>query len=312
MVTAEENLEQLRAALDDNGACLKHAPLEQVQTKPLDDPDSLSFAILFGYTREERGDNEREVWVHLYPLAGNNGRAEVQFHSHADPERGHVKYDGPSVIKLLSRRAAAFTLPGTAHSSRSKILALTRYYFLQKLAEYGNEADIQKIALGGLPLSKTMREELEAACWALNEASLKAGTAHSQPFEAPNPFPSSLPQVLDHTNRIEQTTEANQALAARVGQDQELTALSATSRPTIETLIALKTTEEGLARELLDIDNEMATLAAKRKAKSAEADAVKKQREGFFRGLDLMEAYRLGEEVGRAEVEDRVKRQKRE
>lgn len=309
MVTAADSLAQLRAALGNNGACLEHARLQQVETQPLDDPDGLSFAILLGYTEEGCDGSQRKVLIHLYPLPGINGRAEIQFHSHATRGNEHARYDGSYIVKRLSRPAAAFALPGRTQFSLNKILALARYYFLQKLVEYDNNTDAEKIALGGLPLSKSMRDELEAACSAIYETSLNGGipVAQSQHCEKPSSSLSRSLGAQEDFSITGQDIQGHQALCTlRAAQGQDLTKYTAEPPTTLNQLITLRRTEKRLEKDVRDLDMQLAALAAERDAKAADVDMVKRQQEELFYGLDIMEIYRLGEEVGRADVENHL------
>ncbi|KAI8940657.1 hypothetical protein NX059_001927 [Plenodomus lindquistii] len=329
MVTAAENLAQLRAALGKHAAFLKHAPLKQVKTQQLDDPDSLSFAILFGYIKDPcstgEGKSEREVWLHLYPPMSANRWGEVQFHSHAASEVDYVKYDAINIIKGVTRRAAAFVFPGTGQLSKHKVLALTRYYFLEKLVEYNNAGDAEMIANFGVPLSDHVRGALEAVCRELEEAhkadeptaersdhesgrtsgvirtSTTQNISHSSsPLSSPPENPSHL--TANGHNDVERETVTTQ----QGTQGQSIAARFNTSQPTVDALIALKNTEEEVANDVRRIDNEVAALQAKRKAKEVEAEMIRTRQEVLIRGLEPVAAFKLGEEL------ERQKRQKRE
>ncbi|KAF2854220.1 hypothetical protein T440DRAFT_270641 [Plenodomus tracheiphilus IPT5] len=332
MVTATESLAQLRADLHDNGHSLQYARLQEVKTQPLLEPDSISFAILFGYTIDELDDSERAVWVHFYPPSRPTSQGEVRFHSHEGPGKEHIKYDANNIVRATLRRAAAFTLPGTAHTSRSKLVALARYYFLEKLVEGNNKEDADKVALKGVPFSRTAWEELEAAChlWMdvpsetrrlssqrpaeeLDDASESGVIAQSQPTVEPSSLFSFESVGLDSLQAAVLGVGEDHSLAAhRIVQDQVVMTHAVTPGSTFDKLITLEDTKESLANEVRSINDRIATLAAERKKKEDEVDAVKKRRESLLQGMSAMEAYMLGEEVGEAKAGNRPKRQKSE
>jgi hypothetical protein len=182
MSTPTADLDQLKNDLDEQHYLLQYAPFERLVVAPLvDDPQAVSFKLLFGYIRAKTTNDERslssaefidkdlvviskqQIWIYLYPAAKPGSSVEIQFHSYTLDGRYVGREDGKNIGKTVSGFAAAFALPGRCKWSRSKIVALAKYYFLRKLVENGSKEDKEKFALG-ISTSKSFREDLKAVC----------------------------------------------------------------------------------------------------------------------------------------------------
>ncbi|KAH7359686.1 hypothetical protein BKA66DRAFT_397182, partial [Pyrenochaeta sp. MPI-SDFR-AT-0127] len=162
MITAAANIAQLRADLGDQARLLQFAPLRKSVVESLADPDAISFRIFIGYTREKDSDKKRKIWVHLYPAVSAGRLPEIQFHSDDAEDGYYAKYDVDTLSKIISGYAAAFKLPG--RSSKSRLVALAKYYFLEKLVEIQSQEDIEKFKVVGIPVGKSFKEDLKMVC----------------------------------------------------------------------------------------------------------------------------------------------------
>jgi hypothetical protein len=182
MSSLTADLDRLKSELGEQHYLLQRAPFERLVVEPLsDDPLALSFKILFGYIMVKAANQDisspsvdsavedlgvftkQQIWIHLYPAVKPGSSVEIQVHSYA-LDGGYIgKQDRENIGRTASGCAAAFALPGRCKWSRSKLVALAKYYFLRKLVETGSEEDKEKMLLG-IPISKTFREDLKAVC----------------------------------------------------------------------------------------------------------------------------------------------------
>ena len=191
MFSAAATLERLKSGLGNNARLLQHAPLSKVETVPLHDDAAVSFRILFGNIREvpfrrcgsqnmhiltakNATDKMRTVYIHLYPATTPTQHSEIQFHSYGPLGEYQGKEDGHSLSQRLSECAVAFKLSG--RSTKGKIIALARYYFLERLAALEDPADNLKLKFG-ISISKTFKDDLITACRELEEGTKKTSSA---------------------------------------------------------------------------------------------------------------------------------------
>lgn len=202
MYSPSENLTLLKHELGDQARLLHFAPANRVHTANLgadEDPSAVSFKILVGgmkatathdnaspslsrstYNSEQRPSHaearfpqpigRQKVWAHLYPALKPGQRLEIQFHAYGLDGVYTYKHDGETICKSLSGSAAAFKLPAECRWSKTKLIALTKYYFLQKLVEVGTGADTKKMRFG-MSVRKTLMEDLKTVCREFEEAS---------------------------------------------------------------------------------------------------------------------------------------------
>lgn len=141
---------------------------------------AVSFWIYFGKIGQKKtallDDNKQEVWIHLYPAAEPGSRLDMQIQAYGLGGDYVCKYDGDTIGRILYRCAGGFALLGKSRWSKSKLVALAKYYFLAKLAELGNEADAKKLQLG-IPVGKSFKDELKTVCREFKEEETRKSKA---------------------------------------------------------------------------------------------------------------------------------------
>lgn len=134
MSVATTNLAQLRKELGTEGeALLDHAPYKDIVVESQHyDPHAIPFRFLFGYIPERWTNRQQEVWVLLYPPTKQGGHPEVQFHSGGTGRGEFAKHDDANIGTTVASIAVAFKTLKKA--SKSKYVALAKYYYLRRLA----------------------------------------------------------------------------------------------------------------------------------------------------------------------------------
>jgi hypothetical protein len=187
MASTITDLERLKVALGDQVPLLSNAPYDKIVTTDLvEEPQAVSFKIFLGYTRARRDSSagnssehlepsmteiDREkVWVHLYPSQSSKGQPEIQFHAYSRDGSYIAKQDSETINKIISEFAVAFTLPGRRKWSRSKLVALAKYYFLRKMASTNETLQY------GVVITKTFKDDLISACRNFAEEAERSNT----------------------------------------------------------------------------------------------------------------------------------------
>lgn len=185
-------LAQLKADLGEHAQNLQYTRLHDLIIKPLDnDPAAISFKLLFGSIRDQKTGKRDNVYIHLYPATTSGDRPEIQFHSYDQIRGTKAKLYGETIGRNVSAIASAFQI-GSRRWSHSKLTALARYYFLEKLAEFQDEHDDEKLKFG-LLISKSFKDDLRTVCREFQEA-----RTHSH-----NPVISSAARISDTSQESE-------------------------------------------------------------------------------------------------------------
>ena len=130
---ASASLENLRSQLGDAASSLQYAPIDKLISKPQHhEPYAISLMLLFGHIGEHWTGKQQEVWVLFYPPSHEEGQARIVFHSYDLVFNTRDWHDDRNISTTVTECAAAFKPP--KKGSRSKHVALAKYYFLEKLA----------------------------------------------------------------------------------------------------------------------------------------------------------------------------------
>ncbi|CAO2649217.1 Nn.00g066020.m01.CDS01 [Neocucurbitaria sp. VM-36] len=328
MATAAAILTQLRAELGEQARLLQYAPLNKVRTKDLQDPDAISFAILFGYIREHSTQTKREVWVHLYPATRTGGHPEIQFHSN-DGDEYCVKHDSDGIAKSVSGCDAAFKLAG--RWSKRKLFALSKYYFLEKLVE--TQTDHEKLSFG-IPITETFKAELRTVCREFEEEAQKlvamqivalrptrmsgvANTNNGQDSQSSelSETPSGLSTEDVETPSDGTTMTSKQATKARRGAEGLQASdnndhndnARGVSDDVVVALLELGEEEEVIKTETSNVKEKMVVLESKLLEAKEKAHQIDVRKERLFGGMTAVVAFQLGRDVERMREEKRRK-----
>ena len=182
-------LQSLLDAMGERAEDLRLAPYQFVITEPLhDEPEAIDIKMLLGYTRvkttpaigtngedssesigdDSMPDTRHKVWIHLYPPQTPKGHPEIHFHEYTIDGIHVARLDGENISRVLFETAKAFTSPTARKWSKSKLVALAKYYFLRSLVESGENSDSEQVLR--MPISKTFKDDLAAACRDLKDA----------------------------------------------------------------------------------------------------------------------------------------------
>lgn len=188
MFSATENLQLLNTDLGDQAHLLQHPPIHRLITVPFEnDPEAVSFKLEFGAIRAKKVgktmgsspetssseqepivENKQSIWVHLYPATKPGERVEIKFHAY-DSNGTHIaRHDGENIGKVVTGCTTAFALPTKCRWSRSKLVALAKYYFLRKLADAGTEDDKKRLQFG-IPITRAFKDDLKTVCHEFEE-----------------------------------------------------------------------------------------------------------------------------------------------
>jgi hypothetical protein len=202
MAVATTNLTQLREELGVDGqALLDCVPYKEIITEPQHyDSRAISFRLLFGYIPERWTNKQQEVWVLLYPPSKPGGHAEIQFHSGGTGRGDFAKHDDSNIGATVVSFAVAFKTPKKA--SKSKCMALAKYYYLKSLTALPDELEIP------IPITRTFVNDLRVACREFQEA--KEQVSHV----AQRPTPSTLrdDEMSDFSDALEDLPESPQTV----------------------------------------------------------------------------------------------------
>ncbi|KAH8727723.1 hypothetical protein GQ44DRAFT_702875 [Phaeosphaeriaceae sp. PMI808] len=143
----------------------------------------------------------------MYPATVDGQSPEIQFHSHNADDDHHAKYESINIGRIVTAWTPAFQLP--AKWARSKIIALAKYYFLEKLVALHIADDIRKMEFG-VPITRTFHADIEFVCREFKEKGVSllgiVSNVHSDAQEdetssissfSDPPDSSDLPEVID-------------------------------------------------------------------------------------------------------------------
>ncbi|CAN9338735.1 unnamed protein product [Alternaria alternata] len=244
MTVAIANLAQLRKEIGVEGqALLDYAPYSKIGYAPQSyDQCAVPFKLLFGQITDYYTKKLLVVWILLYPPNKEGDHAEVQFHS-LDPETKKLtRHDDSNISATITTVADAFRTP--KKGSKSKHVALAKYYFLEILVKRSEKPEHRDELTIPISITRTLVEGLKAACRDFEgeaNASLLDTQSRSQsatlvdddedsvlsdapedPFEPAQPItPATVPASSKIVAEIAETKRALQEIGETLREDEE-------------------------------------------------------------------------------------------
>ena len=193
MTIAATNLADLRSGLGESVNLLKYAPLHRVQTAAIQVEEAIKFAIFFGSKNDRKSNKKLSLWFHMYPASRPNGYAEIHLNSYIGSDHWG-KCDLEVTCKSVVERHAAFQISGVW--SKAKLVALAKYYFLEKLA--ASNVDDKNMQYG-VPITESFKNSLRAICRVFEEEAQGeccfSPLANKNPASCPDQRGSFAPKV---------------------------------------------------------------------------------------------------------------------
>ncbi|KAH8632880.1 hypothetical protein IG631_11514 [Alternaria alternata] len=322
MTVAIANLAQLRKELGVEGqALLDYAPYSKIGYAPQTyDQCAVPFKLLFGQITDYYTKKLLVVWILLYPPNKEGDHAEVQFHS-LDPETKKLtRHDDSNISATITTVADAFRTP--KKGSKSKHVALAKYYFLEILAKRSEKPEHRDELAIPISITRTLVEGLKAACREFEvetNASLLDTQSRSQsatlvdddedsvlsdapedPFEPTQPItPATAPaSVSKHADILTRRNLPQQTYSASDTQlFEDLTKLQDGEDEIHRSKgeIVAEIAESKLA--LQEINEELRKNEEKNRMFEEKLVRIAARREQLLEGVSAMEAYKLGGEM---------------
>ncbi|KAF2819209.1 hypothetical protein CC86DRAFT_413279 [Ophiobolus disseminans] len=216
----------------------------------------------------------------------------------------------------LLQRARAFGLARKSRWTKSRLVALAKYYFLAKLAETGNEADAKKLQFG-IPVGKSFKDELKTVCREFKEEEARKGEG-LRPLVSKRSLSlmSELSEVQPRRPELGSTQEADCGV---VIEDKSSSAMHVTDTPhnNLSSLVESTNTKEGVAalmiglcenddrvmKDTAELKRKVALLERELEMKSEEHERIEILKEETLRGLSPKNVFALGQEVERVRAQ---------
>ncbi|KAF2128685.1 hypothetical protein P153DRAFT_357993 [Dothidotthia symphoricarpi CBS 119687] len=302
------DLAQLKAELGEQAHLLDYAPRSKIKTEVSNDPDGISFKILFGYLREKATNDTRNIWVHLIPASRYRGNVAVHFKSYDAHGHHYEEYETARIGRIVSGCHSAFKVSG--RWSKPKLIALAKYYFLVKLVEIGLDEDLRKTQYG-LSLSGSFCHDVIMACLDFRDEAERTNC----PGRRATP-PRCVVEHVDTTDtdssnklKFESDTDSTDTLLGEVTQNPSNRATS--EREVNFALVSLGTDElvqmladshddeERITEEIDTIGEKIIALQAEQDAKECERLQLAERRHFLLEAKTGDEIYSLGRKVER-------------
>ncbi|KAH6843675.1 hypothetical protein B0T12DRAFT_506205 [Alternaria alternata] len=305
MTVAIANLAQLRKELGVEGqALLDYAPYSKIGYAPQTyDQCAVPFKLLFGQITDYYTKKLLVVWILLYPPNKEGDHAEVQFHS-LDPETKKLtRHDDSNISATITTVADAFRTP--KKGSKSKHVALAKYYFLEILAKRSEKPEHRDELAIPISITRTLVEGLKAACRefeAETNASLLDTQSRSRSAtlvdDDEDSVLSDAPEDPKHADILTRRNLPQQTYSASDTQlFEDLTKLQDGEDEIHRSKgeIVAEIAESKLA--LQEINEELRKNEEKNRMFEEKLVRIAARREQLLEGVSAMEAYKLGGEM---------------
>ncbi|KAI4918637.1 hypothetical protein J4E90_003024 [Alternaria incomplexa] len=291
MSVAKANLAQLYTEIGDANL-LDHAPYDQIVTaSQYYDPRAISFKIRFGYIVDKYSKRPQEIWVLFYPPTKEGRHPEMQFHSFDPDTNAFTKHDDSNISTTVSALASAFNNPKKA--AKGKHVALAKYYYLKALVsrEAGGASELEI----PIPITRTFVDSLRVVCREFEEA--KERSSRSPSVTLIDDHDSVLSDPPEDLLEPTQPVKATSTITAEVSS----VLTSNVNIQRLETLLAVRDDERELEASNSALDAEERVLKLQRRVNEDKQAKINARRQEAFKGMSLMDAFKLGGEMEREE-----------